>query len=65
MPSLDRLYQDNNFENLVAFAVNMEQPNAKKTKKFFTDLDIKKLEIFFDRNLNLDRKSTRLNSSHW
>ena len=35
MPSLDRLYQDNNFENLVAFAVNMEQPNTKKTKKFF------------------------------
>ena len=52
MPSLDRLYQDNNFENLVAFAVNMEQPNTKKTKNFFTDLDIQKLEIFFDRNLN-------------
>ena len=52
MPSLDRLYQDNNFENLVAFAVNMEQPNAEKTKKFFTDLNIQKLEIFFDRNLN-------------
>ena len=52
MPSLDRLYQDDNFENLVAFAVNMEQPNTEKTKKFFTDLKIKKLEIFFDRNLN-------------
>ena len=52
MPSLDRLYQNNNFENLVAFAVNMEQPNAEKTKKFFTDLNIQKLEIFFDRNLN-------------
>ena len=46
MPSLDRLYQDDNFENLVAFAVNMEQPNTKKTKKFFTDLNIKKLGIF-------------------
>ena len=52
MPSLDRLYQDDNFENLVAFAVNMEQPNTEKTKKFFTDLNIKKLGIFFDRNLN-------------
>ena len=52
MPSLDRLYQDDNFENLVVFAVNMEQPNTEKTKKFFTDLKIKKLEIFFDRNLN-------------
>jgi len=52
MPSLDRLYQDNNFENLVAFAVNIEQPNTVKSKKFFTDLNIQKLEIFFDRNLN-------------
>ena len=52
MPSLDKLYQDNDFKNLVVFAVNMEQPNAIKSKKFFTDLNIKKLEIFFDRNLN-------------
>ena len=30
----------------------MEQPNKLKTKKFFTDLNIKKLEIFFDSDLN-------------
>ena len=52
MPSLDALYQNNNFENLQVLAVNMEQPNTLKTKKFFTDLNIQKLEIFFDRNLN-------------
>ena len=52
MPSLDTLYQDNNFKNLQIFAVNMEQPNTQKTKKFFNDLNIQKLEIFFDRNLN-------------
>ena len=52
MPSLDKLYRDNNFKNLHIFAVNMEQPNNSKTKKFFTDLNIQKLEIFFDRNLN-------------
>ena len=52
MPSLDSLYQDNNFKNLQILAVNMEQPNDSKTKKFFTDLNIQKLEIFFDRNLN-------------
>ena len=52
MPSLDTLYQDNNFKNLQVFAVNMEQPNTLKTKKFFSDLNIKKLEIFFDNNLN-------------
>ena len=52
MPSLDSLYQDNNFKNLQVFAVNMEQPNTSKTKKFFADLNIRKLEIFFDNNLN-------------
>ena len=52
MPSLDKLYQAKNFNNLQVFAVNMEQPNTLKTKKFFTDLNIKKLEIFFDSNLN-------------
>ena len=52
MPSLDRLYQDNNFKNLQVFAVNMERPNVLKTKKFFTNLNIQKLEIFFDPNLN-------------
>ena len=52
MPSLDRLYQNNNLNNLVIFAVNMEQPNAVKTKKFFNDLNIQKLKIFFDKNLS-------------
>ena len=52
MPSLDKLYQAKNFKNLQVFAVNMEQPNPLKTKKFFADLNIKKLEIFFDSNLN-------------
>jgi len=52
MPLRDNFYQDNNFKNLQVFAVNVEQPNIFKTKFFFNDLDIKKLEIFFDRNLN-------------
>ncbi len=52
MPSLDNLYQSNDFKNLQVFAVNMEQPNKIKTQKFFTDLNIKKLEIYFDSELN-------------
>jgi len=52
LQTLDNLYQDNNFKNLKVFALNMEQPNTLKTKKFFSDLNIKKLEIFFDQNLN-------------
>jgi len=52
MPSLDALYQNNTFKNLQVFAVNMEQPNILKTKNFFSELNIKKLEIFFDPELN-------------
>ena len=52
MPSLDSLHQNESFKNLQIFAVNMEQPNKFKTKKFFDDLKIKNLNIFFDENLN-------------
>ena len=52
MPSLDILSQNKNFENLVIFPVNMENLNYERTKKFFSNLNIKKLEIFFDPNLN-------------
>ena len=52
MSSLDNIYKDGSFKNLQIFAVNVEQTNTLKTKKFFTDLNIQKVEIFFDRNLN-------------
>ena len=52
MPSLDSLSQNENFENLTIFPVNIENLNYEKTKKFFSNLKIKKLEIFFDPNLN-------------
>ena len=52
MPSLDKLYQSDDFKNLQVFPVNMERPNKLKTKKFFKDLKIKKLEIYFDSELN-------------
>ena len=52
MPSLDSLYEDENFKNLQIFAVNMETPNQQKTKDFFNDLKIENLQIFFDSNLN-------------
>tara|TARA_Y100001970_G_scaffold289219_1_gene418860 strand:+ start:397 stop:936 length:540 start_codon:yes stop_codon:yes gene_type:complete len=52
MPSLDKLSLNSNFSNLQIFAVNMETPNNAKTKKFFTDLNIENLSIFFDKKLN-------------
>ena len=52
MPSLEKLSQDKKFKNLKIFAVNVEQPNPAKAKKFFENLNIKNLEIYFDKNLN-------------
>ncbi len=52
MPSLDSLFQNSDFNNLEVLAVNMEKPNRSKTEKFFHDLNIKKIKIFFDSNLN-------------
>ena len=56
MPSLDKLYKNSNFKNLEVFAVNMEQPDTLKTKKFFADLNIQKLKIYFDKNFNFVKK---------
>ena len=52
MPSLDKLYQDNSFNNLKVLAVNLENPDPLKSKNFFINLKIEKLEIFFDPELN-------------
>ena len=56
MPSLDYLYQNAKFKNFQIFTVNMEQPNRTKAKKFFTELNIDKLEIYFDSDLNFVKK---------
>ena len=34
----------------------MEEPNKEKTKKFFENLKIQKLEIFFDYDLDFVKK---------
>ena len=53
MPSLDNLYKNTNFKNLQIFPINIEEPpNTVKTERFFKNLNIKKLSIFFDTNLN-------------
>jgi len=52
MPSLDNLYKNDNFKNLEILAVNMEKPNLEKTQKFFDDVNITNLSIYFDNNLN-------------
>ena len=38
---------------IVVVPVNLEAKNQKKTKKFFDDLNIKNLSIFFDNDMEL------------
>ena len=52
MPSLDMLNRNKSFKNLQIFPVNMEKPNRKKSKKFFSNLNIQSLKIFFDKDLD-------------
>ena len=57
MPSLDSLKSNKDLNNLKIFPVNVGQDNAKKAKKFFDDLNIKNLNLYFDENINLTKKS--------
>ena len=52
MPSLDKLHKNDNIE---VFAINVEKKNKNKTKKFFKDLDIENLSIYFDPELELTK----------
>ena len=48
MPSLDALRINSNFDNIEIFPVNIGKDNLKKSEKFFADLNIKHLSIYFD-----------------
>ena len=50
MPSLDKLQAKDDF---FIFPINMEEKNLNKTDKFYKDLNIKNLNIFFDEGLKL------------
>ena len=50
MSSLDKLQENKDIE---VFAINLEKKNKKRTDKFFADLNIKNLSIFYDSDLKL------------
>ena len=56
MPSLDLLKSNKDLNNLKIFPVNVGQENVKKAKKFFDDMNIKNLNLYFDENINLTKK---------
>ena len=51
MPSLERLSKE--YPEILIYPINLEKPNQDKTKKFFTDLKISKLNIYFDPKFSL------------
>jgi thiol-disulfide isomerase/thioredoxin len=56
MPSLDRLQINPIFDNLKIIAINVGKEDIEKSKIFFNELEINNLEIYFDKNVNLDKK---------
>ena len=51
MPSLDKFQARN--KDIIVFPINVDKPNKEKTNKFFKDLNIENLQIYFDHELQL------------
>ena len=56
MPSLDLLQKNKNLNNLKIFPINIGQENVEKASKFFSDLKIKNLDLYFDSPVTLAKK---------
>ena len=56
MPSLDLLLLNKNLDNLKIFPINVGKDNIKKASKFYEDLEIKNLELYFDPPITLAKK---------
>ncbi len=53
MPSLDLLQDNNNLNNLKIFPINVGQENVEKASNFFSNLEIKNLDLYFDTPITL------------
>ena len=56
MPSLDKLQRNHKLDNLKIFAINVGQDNMEKASKFFQDMEIKNLDLYFDSPQTLAKK---------
>ncbi len=56
MPSLDQLQSQKNLNNIKIFPINVGQDNLEKASKFFEDLGIDNLKIYFDSPITLAKK---------
>ena len=56
MPSLDLLKEQKKLDKLIIFPINVGQDNLENSSKFFEDLKIKNLKIYFDTPITLAKK---------
>ena len=56
MPSLDLLQGHKKLDKLKIFPINVGQDNLENSVKFFNDLGIKNLKIYFDSPITLAKK---------
>ncbi len=56
MPSLDLLQKKKILNNLKIFPINVGQEKIEKTEKFFKDLKIRNLDLYFDNQITLAKK---------
>ena len=56
MPSLDLLKKQKKLDKLKIFPINVGQDNFENSLKFFEDLEIKNLKIYFDSPVTLAKK---------
>ena len=53
MPSLDILQSNKKINNLIILPINVGKDNVNKAKKFFEDLKIKNLKLYYDDSVKL------------
>ncbi len=56
MPSLDALMVNPNLNNIEIFPINIGKDNLAKSQKFFIDLNIQNLKIYFDNPSTLAKE---------
>ena len=54
MPSLDNFSTLN--KDILIYPINLEKPNKDKTRKFYQDLNLKNLKIYFDPEFELTKQ---------
>ena len=56
MPHLDKLVSKNKFKEIKVIPINIADEKLEKSIKFFEELNIKNLEIFYGSSLNLAKE---------